>query len=324
MNKIGDRNVLMQNWLNSVLDQPFKLEPMPPGAGLRRYSRIEMVDKSFVVMDSPPDGKCLAFIQLSQSFLELGIHVPKVYETDLKQGFLLLSDLGKKSYFDSLNSSNADRLYRQAFTALLRIQSYSDDFSYRLPKFDMKHYREKMDWFLEFYFQKLLDAQLAAADQKEFESLFDLLIETSQEQPQVCVHYDYHSRNLMDIPQITGVLDFQDAVLGPLTYDLMSLLRDCYIDWPSQHVRDWMEHYRCQVLSAGILKIDNPQLWLRWCDFSSLQRHIKCIGLFARFHVLGHSSDYLQYIPRSLNYLREVSLRYPEMVKINNLLEKIK
>lgn len=324
MDKTELRYSALQRWLETVLPTPVVLQPMAPGAGVRRYFRVGAADQRFVVMDSPADEKFKTFVRLTEAFQRLGVHVPSIHAVDWPQGFLLLTDFGDHLYEHLLNAENADRLYQQAWTALLRIQSYSKTSDPALKPFDMVYYREKMNWFIEFYWRRRLKCSLTLKQEQECERLFDLLIATAEQQPKTCVHYDYHCRNLMVLPHDqVGVLDFQDAVLGPVTYDLMSLLRDCYIDWPAARVQGWLQQYQQAALVAGIVSQEDPVLWQRWCDFSSVQRHIKCIGLFARFQVLGYSMDYLPYIPRLLRYLREITARYPEMAGFQVLLEKI-
>ena len=244
MKNTESRSFALQKWLATVLDAPFTLSPITPGAGLRRYFRVMVADRRFVFMDTPVDEKCAAFIQLAQAFQALGVQVPTIHAIDLQQGFLLLTDFGPNLYGNILIADNADRLYRPAFTALLRMQSYPPTGDYPLQAFDMVHYREKMAWFIEFYLQRYLNFPLTATQQKQCEQIFDLLIATAEQQPKTCVHYDYHCRNLIQLPNDqVGVLDFQDAVYGPVTYDLMSLLRDCYIDWPAERVHAWLRQY---------------------------------------------------------------------------------
>jgi N-acetylmuramate 1-kinase len=321
----------IQKWLGTFIEAPFSLEPITPGAGSRRYFRVTASTSQWVVMDSPIDEKLSSFIRLAKALTALGMRVPTVHAADMNQGFLLLSDLGENLYGNILNEENADKLYHQALTSLVRLQTYPltetgmpEETHCALKPFDHVHYREKMQWFIDFFLHRHLAIVLTPQQQLECEQLFDLLVLTADQQPKVCVHYDYHSRNLIHSAdgQI-GVLDFQDAVYGPITYDLMSLLRDCYIDWPASRVQQWQAQYRQMALQAGVLPNEDPEVWNRWCDFSSAQRHIKCIGLFARFHVLGQTSDYLIYIPRLLNYLREISARHPEMFCLRSILEKL-
>lgn len=309
----------LQQWLKTVLEGQFEWHPMTPGAGKRRYFRL--AGAGLVVMDAPVDEKCKAFVQLASEFRTVGVQTPHVHAADLHQGFLLLTDFGDELYYRALNHDNADSLYRQALATLLCIQTYA---SPALSPFDMVYYREKMAWFNEFYLQRYLNFSLSAGQRRDSEALYDLLIDTAERQPAVCVHYDYHSRNLVHLSDgQVGVLDFQDAVCGPITYDLMSLLRDCYRDWPWTRVQRWLQEYQQLALAKGVLAEEDPALWLRWCDFSTVQRHLKCIGLFARFHILGHSSEYLNYIPRSLHYLREIAYRYKELSSLQTVLEKL-
>jgi len=322
--KIQTQVMFLEQWLNALLPSPISLQPMASGAGLRRYFRVTSSKASFIAMVAPADAKSSNFIHLSREFQSIGIQTPIVHAADLEKGFLLLTDFGDNLYGNILNSKNASLLYQQAFLTLLRIQAYGQAQKTALQLFDMTLYRQKMNWFIEFFLQAYLGLELKSNEITQCEYLFDLLIDTARGQPKVCVHYDFHCRNLLSLPgNQVGVLDFQDAVLGPVTYDLMSLLRDCYIHWPQTQVHAWMEQYHQQALQAKIITMDDPRLWRRWCDFTSLQRHIKCIGLFARFHILNHSSDYLSYIPRMLNYLRQISSDYPETTELNQLLNKI-
>jgi len=319
------RTFALQDWLSAVLPAPLAWQPMTPGAGRRRYFRVtDAQARSWVVMDAPADAKCAAFLKLAQAFRAVGVQTPVVQAADLQQGFLLLTDLGCDLYGDLLNAQNADALYQSAFTALLRIQSYAGTADSPLLEFDWVHYREKMTWFIEFFCQRYLNLSLTPRQHADCHRVFDLLLESGDAQPKTCVHYDYHCRNLLRLPDgQAGVLDFQDAVRGPIAYDIVSLLRDCYIDWPVVRVREWLRQYQQVALNAGVLRDEDPALWLRWCDFSGLQRHLKCVGLFTRFHVIGHTSDYLVYLPRLLNYLREVSARYLQTRPLYELLEKI-
>lgn len=310
------RLVKLQQWLVSELKRPVDLQPMVPGAGVRRYYRVNNHSEPLIVMDSPVDEKFMAFIELAAILQKSEVTVPMIYATELNQGFLLLSDFGDQIYGNILTHENVDSLYHQAFGSLIKIQLCAQNCDFRFQSFDWVHYREKMQWFCEF-FLKVTPQQL--------NEIFDFLVESVQQQPIVCVHYDYHSRNLIHLPTgQTGVIDFQDTVLGPVTYDLMSLLRDCYVDWPIEKIRIWQEQYRQLALAANIINQDDSQLWIKWCDFISAVRHIKCIGLFARFDQLGINSHYLQYIPRSMNYLRQISNEYPELAALKEVLENIK
>ncbi len=324
MNISENRRLSLARWLTTVLPAGFDFCPMVSGAGHRRYWRVKNQHQSWVVMDSEVDEKFKIFMTLSRALFNAGVPVPQIMAAEPIQGFLLLTDFGDNLYEKVLSLANADQLYLRAFESLISIQRFSQHQDYSLPVFDMMHYREKMQWFIEFYLQQYLQYHLDSACRSQCQSLFDYIIETAQQQYCTVVHYDYHCRNLCVIEQgRAGVLDFQDAVYGPVTYDLMALLRDCYIDWPPDKVQKWQEQFRLLAQSERVFPKIGPELWQRWCDFSSAQRHIKNIGLFARFHILGQHSAYLNYIPRLLNYLREISARHPEMKNFHHLLEEI-
>lgn len=315
----------MREWLQTVLDEPFQLEPLTPGAGLRRYFRVVLPKTTYVVMSAEAgDEKSETFVQLSHAFQAVGVCTPTIYASDLSQGFLLLTDFGTSLYESLLNDETADFLYQNAFSSLLRLQSYPKNAPSPLRSFDMDHYRLKMTWFYEYYCQRYLNIALTKQHIEDLHRMFDTLITTATQQPVVCVHYDYHCRNLMQLPNHqVGVLDFQDAVWGPITYDLMSLLCDCYVQWPESRVQYWSDQYLQKALHAGLLSDENPKQWRQWCDFSSLQRQIKCVGLFARFHVTGHSSSYLTYIPRMLRNLQRIADRYEASSPLSDLLRKL-
>lgn len=324
MNSLEARHHSLSLWLTRVIPGKFAFLTMPSGAGHRRYWRVAHESGTWVVMDSGVDEKFKIFMSLSEAFLAAGVMVPQVIAAETTQGFLLLTDFGEDLFEKILSESNADQLYLRAFESLIAIQRFPRLQSYSLPAFDFKHYREKMQWFIEFYLRQYLKFSLDDMRQRQLQALFDLIIEAAQQQTYTCVHYDYHCRNLCLLAQgPAGVLDFQDAVRGPVTYDLMALLRDCYIDWPPNKVQRWQEQFRLMAQDEGIIPKTDPSSWGRWCDFSSAQRHIKNIGLFARFSVLGQHSSYLDYIPRLLNYLLEISARHPQMKSFRMLLQEL-
>lgn len=323
----SQRLTALQQWLDQAPHHaPITIQPLGVSAGIshRRYYRVMIDQQSYVAMDAAEDQKCARFVELAQQFRTLGVQTPEIYRQDLAQGFLLLTDFGDHLYYDALTPANATELYQRAFTSLLQIQSYPFKCNTPLAPFDMDLYRHKMSWFSEYYCQQQLGFNLTEKQKNILDQSITLLIEAAQQQPQVGVHYDYHSRNLMLLDQQqVGVLDFQDAVRGPISYDLIALLRDCYIDWPPEQVATWIESFRQQALQAGILTEDNPQQFKRWCDWTTLQRHLKCIGIFARLNIQTHQSNYLAYIPRSLNYIRQVSCLYPEFEALDQLLEQL-
>jgi len=318
------RLLMLQDWLLAVLDKPMtQLQPLADDASFRRYFRVHCSDNTYVVMDAPPEKEnCAPFSAIAKTFHRLGLNVPVIYAEDLDQGFLLLTDFGDQRYIDVLNDKTADRLYQQACDDLLLIQSCQKITDYELPVFDSHHYYREMSLFRDWYLQRHLGVSLTETQLTILDDSYRLLIHDALSQPQVCVHLDYHSRNLMAVAdnKHPGILDFQDAVRGPITYDLLSLLRDCYIDWPEDRVRQWVLRYQQQALQAGLLSDDNPEQFLRWFDWIGLQRNLKCMGMFARLCERDHKTAYLQYIPRVIRYAREICARYPQFSALQPLL----
>lgn len=322
-----ERLQLLADWVQEVLKTTTvgQLTPLVNDASFRRYFRLQLGDKRYVVMDAPPDKEdCRPYAAIAKSFHRLGLNVPVIYAENYQLGFLLLTDFGDHLYLSKLNAQTAPQLYQSAMQSLLLLQSCKQIENYKLPKFDAQLYYREMALFRDWYLEKYLGVQLSAHELNILEKTYQHLIADALSQPQVCVHRDFHSRNLMIVEgqQQPGLLDFQDAVWGPVTYDLMSLLRDCYIDWPVQQVEAWVLAFQQQVLEAGIITEKNPQQFLRWFDWIGLQRHLKCIGIFARLSQRDQKHSYLQYIPRIIRYAQRVCDRYPEFAELKPLLEK--
>lgn len=314
---MGQRKQELEQWAQRQLDwQGALLVPASGDASFRRYFRIQRGDASYILMDAPPEREnCDPFIHVSRLLLQLGLHVPQVLAQDLERGFLLLSDLGSRQYLDALSESNVDRLYGDALGALAALQS-CDPQAAGLPLFDRALLMREMGLFRDWLVGTHLSLELTGEEQASLEHTFTRLADSALAQPQVCVHRDYHSRNLMVCERHNpGVLDFQDAVLGPVTYDLVSLLRDCYISWPRARVEDWALGYRELAVQTGVLRADlaDERQFLRWFDWMGVQRHLKASGIFARLNHRDGKSGYLADIPRTLAYVCEVCVRYPEL-----------
>lgn len=292
------------------------LAPASSDASFRRYWRVTHAGGSLIAMDAPPTHEdCGRFADLARRFRAIGLNTPEVHAEDTEQGFLLLSDLGDRLYLAQLTPDNADALYRDALAALAIIQRRGP--LEGLPHYDGPFLLREMalfrEWFLERHLGLVLDADAAAL----FDAACRLLAESALEQPCVCVHRDFHSRNLMlTEPDNPGVLDFQDAVVGPLTYDLVSLLRDCYIAWPEERVTDWALGYHREAMRLGLLEDVSPERFVRWFDLMGMQRHLKACGIFARLHHRDGKPGYLGDIPRTLGYVRLVAGRYPEFAAL--------
>ena len=316
----------LNNWL---ANQPelgkYEIAPASADASFRRYFRASFDGKSLIVMDAPPDKEdCGPFIQIGRAMREMGLNVPEILADDLKQGFLLLSDLGKTSYLEQLNQDTVGRLYGDAIGALATLQVCGHNYSEIFPPYDRELLMAEMELFREWFLSRHLGISLTPEQHKVLDQVFDVLVKSALEQPQVCVHRDYHSRNLMVCEQHNpGIIDFQDAVMGPFTYDLVSLLRDCYIEWPREQVEAWALGFQELALHSGIIKEENDEQFLKWFDLMGIQRHLKAIGIFARLNIRDNKPGYLADIPRTLGYVLDVSSRYPELSELHNLLNTL-
>jgi aminoglycoside/choline kinase family phosphotransferase len=275
-------------------------------------------------MDAPPSREdTRPFVQVSGMLAGLGLNVPQVIDEDPEQGFLLLSDLGSRPYLDALNDETVERLYGDALGALATIQACTPGDA-PLPAYDRTLLLNEMELCREWLIGKHLGLALTGQQSSMLDAAFDLLADSALQQPQVCVHRDYHSRNLMLTESNNpGILDFQDAVIGPVTYDLVSLLRDCYIDWPRERVEDWALGYQTLALQSGVLQEghDDPQQFLRWFDLMGMQRHLKAAGIFARLNHRDGKPGYLGDIPRTLGYVVEVASRHDDLAAFGEFID---
>jgi aminoglycoside/choline kinase family phosphotransferase len=274
-------------------------------------------------MDAPPGKENVGpYLRVAQMLLEIGVHAPRVLERSERDGFLLLSDLGTIMYLPELvKPGEADRLYGDAFQALVAIQSRGDGHARHLPPYDEKLLRFEMSLFPDWLLQRHLDLQLSDRESRILASAMDALVANAFEQPQVFVHRDYHSRNLMVCPDSNpGILDFQDAVRGGSTYDLVSLLRDSYIAWPQARVAAWALQYRQLALDAGLDAGRDAAQFLRWFDLMGVQRHLKIGGIFARLFHRDGKAGYLADIPRTLQYAVDSCARHDDFVDLGKLL----
>ena len=313
-----DRLDALKRWLESELEfRDYTINPASSDASFRRYFRVVHNGENFIVMDAPPEREdTRPFVSVSRLFFDAGLNVPEVIDTDLEQGYLLLSDLGSESYLDALNKDTCERLYGDALAALAVIQTCATG---DLPAYDRALLEQEMELFRDWLVGRHLDVSLTDSQNKMLDDVFELLVDNALAQPKVCVHRDYHSRNLMVTPKNNpGILDFQDAVLGPVTYDLVSLLRDCYIKWPQEQVEEWALGYQQLALQSGILRSehDDPELFLRWFDLMGVQRHLKAAGIFARLNHRDGKSGYLDDIPRTLSYITNLESRHPDLAAL--------
>ena len=302
-----------------------RIAPASVDASFRRYFRVTRGEDTYIVMDAPPDKEGLGpFLSVARLLLGMGVNVPVVLAKDPQRGFLLLSDLGQRQYLDELVLNGAaDRLYADALGALSTMQLAGAGTARDLPRYDHALLMREMELMPEWFLRHHLGLQVSAAERAMLERLFETLAQSALAQPATFVHRDYHSRNLLvtaaDNP---GILDFQDAVWGPVTYDLASLLKDCYIAWPAARVRAWALQYRAQLLDKGFpLGATEPE-FIHWFDLVGLQRHIKVLGIFARLFYRDGKAQYLKDLPRVLRYTRDAAEGYAETAQFADFIAK--
>jgi aminoglycoside/choline kinase family phosphotransferase len=315
----------LEHWLSEVFGaRDFQLAPASADASFRRYFRVTRGGESWIAMDAPPQKEDMRpYIRVSAMLLDAGVNAPRILQQDLQQGFLLNTDLGSRTYLMELEAGvDADLLYGDAIAALIRIQTRAAAHARHLPVYDEVLLRREMALFPEWFCGRHLGLPLQQQDIGALRQVFDTLSAAALEQPQVFVHRDYHSRNLMAAPGVApgvdpgvnpGILDFQDAVCGPLTYDLVSLLRDCYIEWPQRRIDDWLARFAGSARHGVAPWPASVAVYRRWFDLMGVQRHLKAIGIFARLWHRDGKRGYLKDIPRTLGYVRSVSGRYREL-----------
>ena len=319
-----DRAEQLRRWLGATIGGEFAIAPASDDASFRRYFRISRGGEqpSLIAMDAPPDKEsCAQFVLVAGLFSRAGAHVPAIHAQDLAQGFLLLSDLGDMTYLNAIDEHNAGALYEHALDALIRIQLASRQGA--LPDYDRELLEKEMRLFPEWYVSRQLQRKLAPAQLERLESAFSSILANNLAQARVFVHRDYHSRNLMVCPgENPGILDFQDAVRGALTYDLISLLRDAYVEWPQRRVVDWARQYRAAASAAGLDTGHDEAQFLRWFDLIGLQRQLKVAGIFARLWHRDGKPGYLADIPRTLGYAIGACTRQRDFHELGRLIEQ--
>ena len=332
-----DQDVRLQHlkvWLDEQLAKLFAEQgwgTVPPAtltaassdASFRRYFRWEGDGRSFVVMDAPPPQEnCKPFVDIAFLLAKSGINVPKIYAEDLERGFLLLNDLGNKTYLDVIDGENADALFHDALQALLAFQQLP--MVAPLPSYDVALLRRELELFPEWYVKRELGVEFDAAQQQQWQHVSELLIDSALAQPKVLVHRDYMPRNLMLSEPNPGVLDFQDAVYGPVTYDVTCLFKDAFLSWPEERVRGWLESYWQQASALDIPVQPDFEDFLRASDLMGVQRHLKVIGIFARISHRDGKPRYLADVPRFFSYIEAVIARRPELAELQALFSSLR
>ncbi|MDC9724914.1 MAG: phosphotransferase [Gammaproteobacteria bacterium] len=309
----------IHSWLDTIFNSSdYQLESASSDASFRRYFRVLHHDKTWILMDAPPANEDTGpFIDIATFLFTHGINVPEVKAKDSQLGLLLLSDFGSTPYLDELNADPEGALYHPAIDSLISIQQCP--LKENLPLYDRALLQQEMMLFPEWF----LDKHLGIPAPTFLQTTFNILIDNALEQPQVFVHRDYHSRNLMHTTENTpGIIDFQDAVIGPITYDLVSLLRDCYISWPEDKLTQWIQYYLGHAHQQGLLNGVSIEQFTRWFDLMGLQRHIKVLGIFCRLHYRDNKDNYLNDLPLTLHYVQKISRKYPEFSDLSNFLSQ--
>lgn len=319
------RKKQLKQWLKEQLPQlglsaEFTLTEASEDASFRRYYRVS-AEQSLILMDAPPKHEdCRPFVQIQKRLADSGVAVPQIYAQDFELGCLLLEDLGSQLFLDLLNSETADDLYRLAIRQIGKMQKIK--VAGQLPEYSSSLLLQEMQLFSDWFINQHLGYRLSQQQTECLEKTQQLLINNALQQPQVFVHRDFHSRNLMWHRQNCAVIDFQDAVLGPFSYDLVSLLKDCYIAWDEEKVNDWVDYFRESYNRTTDSDISQAQL-LRWFDLMGVQRQLKAIGIFCRLNYRDGKKKFLYDIPRTMQYLTKTCCQYPELEAFGELLAKL-
>lgn len=313
----------LRTWLAAHIGaDAFTLKPASSDASFRRYFRVTTVSRSWIAMDAPPALEdCRPFVRVAELLRAAGVNAPRIEAQDVEHGFLLLTDFGDTSYLAALDDDNADRLFAEATGALIKWQLASR--AGELPPYGETLLRRECGLFPEWYVARHLGVALSAAQQRTLSDMIALLIACAMAQPSVYVHRDYMPRNLMLTDPNPGVLDFQDAVYGPITYDAVSLTRDAFVSWQEERVIDWAARYWEQAKRAGLPVDPDFGRFYRDFEWMGLQRHLKVLGIFARLHYRDGKAGYLDDTPRFLNYARAVAERYRELAPLARLLDQL-
>ncbi len=309
--KTDTRLEALKNWINNSLNwKEISIEVASADASFRRYFRIGYNNKTYIAMDAPPDKEdILPFIDITNRLLATGVHAPQIIANSKERGFLILEDLGSTPYQDQLKDS-ANSLYADAMQALIKMQKAD---TAGLANYDDKLLTEEMQLMPEWFLEKHLEIKLTDEQKQIIKQCFNNLNKNILEQPKGFVHRDYHSRNLMVIDKNNpAIIDYQDAVYGSITYDLVSLLRDCYVYWPNTQVEHWALEYRDMAKQAGLLADIDDQTFIQWFDLMGLQRHIKVLGIFCRLWHRDGKEHYLNDLPLTLSYVLTVGAKHPE------------
>ena len=318
------RQNALNKWLKNIVgDTPFTLTPLAGDASFRRYFRLQSGGLTRVVMDAPPDKETItSFIDVGNILTSIGVHTPAIHAVEYSQGFIVLEDLGDQLLLKALSNDNADTLYTEAINTLLRLQQCSPSHP-QIANFDKFFMLQELSLFREWFLEAYLALELTAKDKLCLEKTFDWLTTEIAAQPQVFIHRDYQSRNLIVVdqnnPSDLGVIDFQDAMYGPFTYDLVSLLKDCYLQWPRAQIINWASYFYDKLPAQQGWSLTE---FMRAFDFCGLQRHLKVLGIFCRLHLRDHKATYLSDLPLTFNYVNSCLESYSELEPLYQFMQE--
>ena len=317
MNDNHERLEALREFASRALsDHSLTLEPASSDASFRSYWRATSSAHggTWILMDAPPARESIAtWLDIARRLRRAGLNAPEVFAEDEAQGFVLMSDLGSRTYLWELDEASAESLYAPAFDALVTMQTRVETDG--LPEYDEARLVAEMELFPTWFLERHLGVRARCTGWDLVESAFRTCVASALEQPTAFVHRDYHSRNLMIVPsQMPGIVDFQDAVKGPITYDLVSLVRDCYIEWPAERVQAWANAHRDRLVDRGVLPFGELR-WKRWFDLMGLQRHLKVLGIFCRLWYRDGKPQYLGDLALVLRYTLSVAERYKELAE---------
>ena len=317
---------LMRAWLEKHLkSSTITLTPLLKEASARTYYRVNHQPCSFVAVDSPSSQTDIsALIKLTDFFSHRGIDVPTIHAFDQRQGFLLITDFGDQLLLDQLNQSSAPQLYAQAMDILINIHNSYDSNNPIFACYQSDDWQRESSWFVSWYVEHHLNFQMQSHHSETWSDLVQISLQNCEQQPHVLIHKDFHSRNLMYLNnQTLGVIDYQDAILGPITYDIASLLNDCYIDWPRSQVEDWLLSFKDKLQHANLLATISNEQFVRWFDITSLQRHLKNLGNFVRLNHENNMPQFLNYLPRMYGYITDITQRYDDLTEFAKWFEQL-
>lgn len=306
------RQIALLQWLNQSFSQQItELIPLSGDAGFRRYFRFSVGARTYLGVDSPSD-KCnnASFVDIQHRLCECSLNVPTIYHYEPSLGFFCLEDLGEQLFSDALTDENMVALYRRAIGLLPTLSSVDTN---NLPEYDEQFVHQELTIFSEWLVQHHCGLTLTPDENNSLQRCFDCLVVNATEQPQVFMHRDFHSRNIMLSDDELAIIDFQDAVKGPVTYDIVSLLRDCYVKWPQDNVNELFNEFIRLISPVTSPKKISVAQWRRWFDLMGVQRHVKASGIFARLHHRDNKSTYLADIPLTLSYIIDVCTQYQEL-----------